>query len=195
MSERLTSHHGEKTSEQTREKESLENLATTRRETAPHSKHEKQSKANETLPVGELKQRAESIASAAKELNPDNHNEESSHHSTAAGTELKRHMLARTMVKTRKQLAPPERVLSKVIHQPAIDKLSTAGAKTVARPLGLLSGGICAFVGTSLFLYLAKRYGIPYNWLIVILLMAGGYIVGCLIEIFTRLTRRQKVNT
>ncbi len=163
-------------------------------EAPPPTRHEKKQTAAEVEKVGELRRQAERIASSSKDYEKEEAPDSTTSH-RLPGSELKRHMLERTIVKTQKRLSSPERLLSKVIHQPAVDKLSTFGAQTVARPIGLLTGGICALFGTSILLFAAKRYGIPYNWLVVLLLVAGGYIIGCLVELLIRVVRRTKQAT
>lgn len=81
-----------------------------------------------------------------------------------------------------RRLSPVQRVLSKVIHQPAVRAVSEATGKTVSRPSGLLGGGLVAFLGTSTYLYLAKHIGFEYNYGIFLLLFAGGFAFGVLLE-------------
>jgi hypothetical protein len=96
----------------------------------------------------------------------------------------------RTLTRIRKDLPLPGRVLSRVVHNPVVDAVSEVGAKTVARPSGLLAGGICAFIGSSLFLWIAKHYGYEYNFLLFAIFFLGGFALGLVIELFYRLLRR-----
>ncbi len=82
-----------------------------------------------------------------------------------------------------KKLSKPERSFSKVIHQPIVEKVSDIGAKTVARPSGILAGGICALVGTSFVFYMAKHYGFRYNFFIFFALLIIGFVVGLFLEL------------
>src|SRR5260221_186870 len=63
--------------------------------------------------------------------------------------ELKTIALQRTLARVRRHLSSPDRLLSKVVHQPAVQAVSEAGAKTVARPSGLLLGSFTALVGST----------------------------------------------
>ena len=73
--------------------------------------------------------------------------------------------------------------MSRIIHQPAIDAASEATAKTIARPSGILGGGICAFAGSLFFLYFAKHDGFHYNYLLFLVFFIGGFAIGLLFEV------------
>jgi hypothetical protein len=87
-----------------------------------------------------------------------------------------------TLKQIRAQLPASQRVLSKVVHQPMVQKASELSAKTVTRPSGLLGGGLFAFVGSALYFYLAKHVGFEYNYLLFTLLFIGGFLVGVVLE-------------
>lgn len=109
--------------------------------------------------------------------------------------ELKSLALSRTLSRVRRQLSAPNRLLSKVIHQPAVQTISEATAKTVARPTGLLTGSFVALVGSSLALYLARHYGFSYNYLLIFVLFIGGYIAGFIIDLVVWLWRRRSASS
>ncbi len=104
--------------------------------------------------------------------------------------ELKKQSLDRTLTRVRKQLSTPEKLLSRVTHQPVIDKLSDLGGQTVARPSGLLGGGLLALLGGAFILYLAKHYGFEYNFLAFSALFLTGYLLGLLVELALKLLRK-----
>jgi hypothetical protein len=108
--------------------------------------------------------------------------------------ELKSIALQRTLVRVRRHLSGPNRLLSKVIHQPAVQAVSEAGAKTIARPSGLLLGSFTALLGSSFVLYLAKHYGFRYNYLLVFVLFVGGFVVGLALEFVIWLLRRRRIS-
>jgi hypothetical protein len=101
--------------------------------------------------------------------------------------ELKQITLRRELQQIRRQLGAPQRVLSRVIHQPAVRVASEAAGKTVSRPSGLLGGGLVAFFGTTSYLYLARHIGFRYNYLVFLLLLAGGFMVGLVLELMVHL--------
>jgi hypothetical protein len=110
--------------------------------------------------------------------------------------ELKRIALQRTLSRVRRHLSKPQKVLSKIVHQPAVQAASDLGAKTVARPSGLLAGGFCALVGSSFVLYLAKHYGFHYNYSTFFVFFVGGFAVGLLLELVIWLfSRRRRISS
>lgn len=104
--------------------------------------------------------------------------------------ELKYDAYKRLLRKTRAHLSAPEKTLSNIIHKPAVEKTSELAAQTVARPAGILFGGIGAFIGTVFVLYISKRNGFSYNYLMFLLMFVGGYIVGTIAEFTYRLVKK-----
>lgn len=109
-----------------------------------------------------------------------------------ANRELKKLMFDRTLNKVQHRLPTPERVLSKVIHQPAVDKLSDISSKTIARPSGILSGGIFALVGSVLYLYITKHGGYDYNYFLFFICFVAGFVFGLFIELLMYLAHASK---
>jgi hypothetical protein len=109
-------------------------------------------------------------------------------------TQLKQISLRRELQQIQRKLPARQKALSKVIHQPAIRRVSELSAKTVSRPSGLLGGGVLALVGTSGYLYLAKHIGFSYNYGVFLLLFAGGFALGITLEVLISLTfARRKI--
>lgn len=149
--------------------------AQTSQEARKHAK-EQESHARATI---------EQVAVSGREMAP-KHNE---HHSGAAHRpatitrELKAMALTRTLKRAQRRLPAPERVLSKLMHQPAVNRASEVGGKTIARPSGILGGGLLAFVGSSILYIASKRYGFAYNFSALLFLFAGGFLLGMIIEL------------
>ena len=101
--------------------------------------------------------------------------------------ELKQITLRRELLNIQRKLPAPQRVLSRVIHQPAVRIVSQAAGQTVSRPSGLLGGGLLAFFGTTGYLYLARHIGFAYNYLVFLLLLGGGFILGLGLELLVHL--------
>lgn len=108
--------------------------------------------------------------------------------------ELKNMALKRSLKQIQRELPAPQRVLSRLVHQPVLKALSEASAKTVTRPSGLLGGGLCAFVGSLVYLYLTKHVGMTYNYFLFSLLFVGGFVVGLILELVWRLVRPRHDN-
>jgi hypothetical protein len=106
--------------------------------------------------------------------------------------ELRSVTAARALVSIRSRLPATDKALSKLVHQPVVRTLSNAGSRSVARPSALLTGGFLAFVGTSLYLYLASHIGFTYNYAVASLLFVGGFIIGFAAEALVALISRAK---
>jgi hypothetical protein len=103
--------------------------------------------------------------------------------------EIKNMAYQRLLTRARKQLNPPQKLLSEIMHRQLVEDLSEATGKTVARPSGILGGGIVAFVGTALYYYLTKNYGYTYNYFIFVMLLICGFILGWSLEIILKLKK------
>lgn len=110
--------------------------------------------------------------------------------STLVNADLKDIKYKRTLQSVRKDLNKGERAFSKVVHNPLVDALSNGAGKTVARPSGILTGSIFAFLSTSIFLYYAKHTGFTFNYLVMTLFFVGGFAFGLLAEFAMRLVKK-----
>lgn len=140
-----------------------------------------------------IQKQVEAQAISGKEIAP-TRSETTALGATNVGRDLKNLTFNRTLVRVRKHLKAPDRALSKVIHSPFVDRVSETTSKTVARPSGFLGGGVMALAGTSVLLYLTKKYGYEFNYLAFLLLFASGFMIGLLIEIIVKLALRKKRN-
>lgn len=186
MSERAPLDKNEKftiTPEQQREaKEKLDELI----ERGHEAKHEAAEKIDELRQEAseKAKEREEVLASFQK------HEKEPEEQMGLIGHDLKDMAYKRTLTRIRKDLPLPGRALSRVVHNPVVDAVSEVGAKTIGRPSGLLSGSIFAFLGSSVFLWVAKHYGYEYNFLLFALFFAAGFALGLVIEMLYRLGKQ-----
>lgn len=142
--------------------------------------------------IESLSRSAEQQAISGKELNVGDKTTESSTQTYGNDRHLKADSYKRSLKTIRSNLNTPDRVMSKVIHQPAIDAVSSAAAKTVARPSVLLGGGMGAFVGSAILLYLSRHNGFTYNYTVVFILFIGGFFIGALAELLLKTLFRRK---
>ncbi len=106
--------------------------------------------------------------------------------------ELKRTTLNRELKAIRRKLPARERALSRLVHQPVVRVVSETAGKTISRPSGLLGGGLVAFLGSSGYLYLAKHLGFSYNYFVFLVLFAGGFVVGLVLELLVYMAVRPR---
>ncbi len=98
--------------------------------------------------------------------------------------------MRQSLAKVQTKLRPAERSFSKVVHQPLVQKVSESAAKTVARPSGILGGGLTAFVGCLGYQTLTRYYGLPYNFSFFILFFVGGFALGLMAEYLIQQARK-----
>lgn len=154
----------------------------------PEKRHEA---VEHKLNVENIKKNIEHEAVSKDEVSVADKEERSAQHRPAyVNKELKKLTYKRTVSRIQHRLKTPDKVLSKVIHQPAVDALSRAGEKTIGRPISMLSGAVFAFLGTSFALYMSKHYGFKYNFLLFAILFTGGFALGIILELLLAVFRR-----
>lgn len=133
-----------------------------------------------------LKQEAQKHTKEAKDYQLDKHASETQDDSALLGVHqsVKDHTYKRELTKIQNRLPKNSKRFSKVIHNKTIESISNAGAKTVARPSGLLGGSIVAFLGSLILYYMARHYGFRYNYLAMFMLFVAGFAAGAIIELF-----------
>lgn len=106
------------------------------------------------------------------------------------GSDVKSKVFKQTMTRVRKDLKPYQRPLSKFIHNDTVEKLSEAGASTVARPSGLLVGGITSLAASVAVYAGAKYYGYEYSYFVSLASFGGGFLLGVVGEMLIKSVRR-----
>lgn len=125
-------------------------------------------------------------------LEHEHHDEHRPHHYLTK--RIKSQQYKKTVAEVQKSLSPSQQRFSKFVHQPAIEKVSEVGAKTIARPSGILGGALFALIGSSLVLYVARHIGFEVPNTIFIVLFIFGFIAGLLIELTLYTIRKTKTN-
>jgi len=103
-----------------------------------------------------------------------------------AGKELVEHKYTHTLSSIRNRLKTPEKGLSKLIHQPVVERASDLLENTVARPSGILFGGIFSFIGSLSSYLLARRLGGELRLSVFAVFFVGGFFVGLIVELAWR---------
>lgn len=152
-------------------------------------KHEPE---KEPIDIEAASRQVEKEARSAKETHVEEEETRKPHHPATVSKKVKNEAYKNTLESARAGLAAPERVFSKIVHQPMIDKASEVGAKTIARPASLLSAGFIALIGSSVVLFMAHRYGFRYNLILFFALFVSGYFLGLIFEAVRYLVRGSK---
>lgn len=152
---------------------------------AKHEKHHVKHNAREEAQHAReaIRHEAESAAAPLERLHASEKATQPTPPNLGINRELKAITLRRELQHIRRKLPVPQRTLSKVIHQPVVRVTSEAAGKTISRPSGLLGGGFVALIGTSGYLYLANHIGFTYNYGVFLVLFAGGFALGLIIEL------------
>jgi hypothetical protein len=117
---------------------------------------------------------------------------EQAHEQTFINRELKEIAYQRLLIRARRHFNSYDRTLSRIIHQPTLDTISEAASKSVGRPSGILGGGLTALIGTVIYYLVAKHYGYAYNFLVFVVLIFIGFLLGWAVELLWHLLRRPK---
>ena len=142
--------------------------------------------------VDSLERAAKTEAVSGKEVNVGDQQGESSNQSFGVQKQLKATAYRRSLKKIQSNLRVPERLASRIIHQPAVEAVSNATARTAARPSGFLTGSFVALLGSILLLYMARHYGFTYNYAVIFMLFLGGFACGLIIELLYKLVFRRQ---
>jgi len=142
--------------------------------------------------IDKLKQSIHQEAKSTREFSIENRHDTDSQPVLGVQRELKANAYKRTLHKVQTHLRPTEQTFSKFIHRPKIEAVSEMSSKTIARPSGLLGGGILALIGSGILLYMSKHNGFRYNFTLFLLLFVSGFIVGALFEIVLGRRSRSK---
>lgn len=150
-----------------------------------HEQAEIDAKKHGNTDLAAIEKAAKDQAPSKEAYNVSENSADAAPSATYASAELKMMARRRILKETRRHMPTAARALSKVVHQPVVEKASEIGAEVV-RPSGILGGGIFALLGSAVLLYITRHYGYEYNYLMFILLFVGGFIVGMIVELFVR---------
>lgn len=98
----------------------------------------------------------------------------------------------KTMSQTQTHMSAPARIFSKVIHMPAVEKVSDIVGSTVARPDAILSGSIFAFAVTLVIYAIAKYVGFEITGTVAMASFVAGWLVGILFDMLHGLFRGRR---
>lgn len=108
------------------------------------------------------------------------------------GSSIGKHGYKQTMKRVQRKLPANQRRFSKVVHNPLIESVSEVAGETIARPSGLLAGGVMSVIVNLLVIIVCRYYGYEYNYLLGILGFVGGFLMGVTGEMVYRAVRPKK---
>ena len=95
-----------------------------------------------------------------------------------------------TMRRVESRLPSYQRTFSKVINNDKVDKVSNIASKSVARPSGLLGGGVLAFLALLITTIYANRYGWEVSNSVFMVFVVIGWAIGLMVEAVYKAIRR-----
>jgi len=90
----------------------------------------------------------------------------------------------KTMSRLQSEMTPGERTISKLIHAPAVERVSEVVGATVARPNALLAGSVSAFVLVLGLYIFARTIGFRLSGFEAIGAFIIGWLFGLLFDFF-----------
>jgi len=172
--------------------ETMDLSAETKRLSLERAENLKAAENNETASVETLSVAAKEKAVSGAEHSRGEAPKDTSKTQYGVQKDLKDEAYANTMRRVRGQLKPTDRVASKWLHNSKVEAVSVVAAQTVARPSGLLGGGLVALIGSSIVLFMASRYGFNYNFGMFLILFVIGFALGTIVEFAGRLLHRNR---
>ncbi len=133
----------------------------------------------------QLKEAREQVERYAQHQENKHHNSaEKEQHTFSPATKGRQKKLAfkQTMKHTQAKLKPTDRVFSKVIHQPVIEKVSDISAKTLFRPSVTLGAALGALIGGAIFYGFARFYGFDLSGSEFLVCAVIGAVIGLVWE-------------
>lgn len=138
-----------------------------------------------------LTQKVEQHAKSKEEMQFDRDNPERFvQEDWSSADRIRYNSLQSTLRQAQADLSKSEKSFSRLVHNQKVEVVSDLTSKTLARPSGLLIGGLTSFVGSLLLLFLGKKYGYEYNYLVSIALFGGGWLLGILGEVLWQSLRK-----
>ncbi len=154
--------------------------------------HEEHNNKGEKLK--DLTEKAHAEAAKAEDINKrhlkhdQNHDKAHAHH---ASDGFASYSAKQTLNRVRKHLKPAERNFSKVLHNQTVDTVSNVAGATVARPSGLMWGGVFSLLSSLILYIMARHYGFEYSFFVGIIFFVGGFALGLLLEVLSKIFRKK----
>jgi hypothetical protein len=144
--------------------------------------------------IDRILQKIEQVSLSSNELNKHGRGEDAVNTGSKpslVGDQLKNTNLKQSLRRMRRNLKPYQRPFSKFLHNETIDRVSEISADTIARPNGLLFGGIAAFLTSLGVLWVCRYYGYEYNYFIGLVSFPAGFAIGLIGEFVIQPLRRK----
>lgn len=92
--------------------------------------------------------------------------------------------------KVQAQLPKGARTFSKIVHNPVVETVSDATAKTIFRPSALIGGSVTGIVFGLVIYLVARYYGYPIPAMTLVLILIVGAILGVIVELIAGMFKK-----
>lgn len=170
-----------------RDNDHLSEIADKRREAIKSRLDEAEKAHHEKHSEREAIRKAKELAKESNEKQ--NTNDDVAPHEKRSGAPSKKQLRAsfnNQMKNVRAEMSPANRIFSKFIHAPFIEKTSTVIGSTIARPNAMLAGSIAAFLCIAVLYFIAHHYGYQLSGFETIGAFIIGWLSGILYDLIFR---------
>jgi Skp family chaperone for outer membrane proteins len=140
----------------------------------------------------DLQEKAEKAAKSRAETAIEQAENRASESALPVSKDFKNNAYQQSLRRAQRQMSPVPRQFSKFIHKRGVEAVSNVGAATVARPSGLLVGGLFSVISSLAILYICRHYGYEYNFFVGLVAFAVGFVLGVFIEGLYRLFNKPR---
>lgn len=165
-------------------REQLDGIGEKLRNSAEKSR-EKEDSNKEKL---EARKSIDTLAISGKEKAPSG--SEQKQQRQAVSSAHKRQTYEATMKRVEAQLPNYQRTFSRFVNNPRVDRVSNVVGRTIARPSGIVGGGLFAVVGLLVLTYYANEIGFALSGTEFILLLVAGWAIGIVLDLVLTTVRR-----
>lgn len=113
-------------------------------------------------------------------------------HQGAPSKKQLRESFSAEMKSVQAEMGLSDRLFSKFIHNPEIEKAADTIESTLARPNAMLSGSVAAFISITVLYFVAHHYGYQLSGFETIGAFIVGWISGILYDYVSTLTRGKR---
>lgn len=168
-------------------KEGLESVADDQKDVIRNKLEKAEAEHRQRNSREEVLAAAQELAGKAEEETTKEHSEPKESLRRAPSKKQRADSFKSQMNELQREMTPGARIMSKVIHNAVVERVSDIAGSTVARPNAMLSGSIAAFIGITVLYFIARYYGYHLSGFETVFAFAIGWIVGILYDYFRTL--------
>ncbi|MCU0667083.1 MAG: hypothetical protein MUF85_00485 [Patescibacteria group bacterium] len=147
-------------------------------------KHENLNNNSDTIvDINSARKTAELHAKSIDQFDTNYNNPPKPEHHHYLTKTIKKQVYHQTVKDIQTHLSSRERMFSRLIHNDTVENISELASKTIARPSGILGGGIFMVIGGLIVLFIAKKIGFEIPYSLFLFLYIIGFVVFVIFDI------------